>query len=274
MNWKMAFLAALAAAALVVAAVALAIAYSVANQNHASNPALPEATASPTLQPTDNPVASLVPTATPSSTPTAVALGNVELAGTDLTHTDYTTVANERTITGGSVASSTISPTTSATGIAYSNIQILSVGSYCPQYTSSRIESGTLYQFSVNVTNPSTDTAPPNPCCVQFTLTEINPTQPATSTDASLQVYTEGKEPIYGAPDAAYSFFTPITGTANGNTLTFLFAPSGEYYQPGISGLSSSGFTISHGFNESFSMQLALAITGTFNLDISVVAAT
>jgi hypothetical protein len=72
-----------------------------------------------------------------------------------------------------------------------------------------------------------------------------------------------------------YSFFTQINATANGNKLTFLFAPEGKYWEPYIDYLSQNGFTVTSGFNETFSMQIGLNLSfGQYNLAVNVVPTT
>lgn len=131
---------------------------------------------------------------------------------------------------------------------------------------------GSLYDFGFTLTNPSWCASSP-PSYLQFVLTEENSAQPASPTDAILGMYTEGKSPIVpNTPDAAYSYYTDMIATASGNTLTFLFAPLGPYYA-GVSGFSSSGFTVPSGFAYSFLMQIEFNIPGSFSLSVNIVSA-
>jgi hypothetical protein len=138
--------------------------------------------------------------------------------------------------------------------------------------TSTHIASGT-YGFSINVTNPASSAASPQPCNIQFVLTEVDKNS-ASPTDATLGIDTQGRDPLYGEPTVMYSVYAQINAAAYGNRLTYLFAPAGNYWEDYIDYLSPNGFTVTSGFNETFSMQIVFNVSfGEHSVAVNVVPA-
>jgi hypothetical protein len=129
------------------------------------------------------------------------------------------------------------------------------------------------YRFDVKLTNPWSSAPSPYLCYIQFVLTETSQNY-ASIEDASIGINTQGHDPLYGEPTVMYSFYTPLNATAKGNTLTYLCAPAGHYWAPYIEYLSPSGFNVTSGFSETFSMKLDLNATGQIRFTANIVPAT
>ena len=70
----------------------------------------------------------------------------------------------------------------------------------------------------------------------------------------------------------AGGYYGNVTAAANGDSLTYVWAPLG-YYSPGIGGFFQDGFTVTSCFNETFDMQIVFNVSGTFSLGVNVVPA-
>jgi hypothetical protein len=129
------------------------------------------------------------------------------------------------------------------------------------------------YILYVNLTNPASSASSPYPCYIQFVLTEED-RNTASPNDVAIALFTQAPNQIPIPPFTYPDFTTKLTPTLNGNTLTFLCAPSGSNWVRGIEGLSSNGFTMISGFKETLTVEINLNISGQFSLGISVVPAT
>ena len=94
---------------------------------------------------------------------------------------------------------------------------------------------GTIYSFSVTLTNPSNALASPSNCLVYFTIAESTP---ALSSDVLLQYNNAGT-------------WTTIPLTVAGDTLTGTFG--------------GAGFAIPAGYNQTSQFQITFNATGTFS---------
>ena len=230
-------IAAIAIVALAVALISLAYAFTVISAYHPNSPSA-TTTPAPTSNPTStNPTSPSTPTYKPSTTPTVVTASFSPI-----------------------VTFSPLSNNASVAPLMYLN-------------TTTHIASGT-YGFNINVNNPASSAASPRPCNIQIVLTEIDKNS-ALPTDSTLSILTQGRDPLYGEPTVMYSFYTQINATAYANRITYLFAPAGNYWEPYIDYLSPNGFTVTSGYNETFSMKIVLNQSfGQYNLAINVLPTT
>jgi|GEM_PF-6647426 hypothetical protein len=169
--------------------------------------------------------------------------------------------------TATSAPMSAVGPTQFSPTISISYLNIEGIPNPMSYFNTTTAVTSGSHEFSINVTNPQSSS--PQQCNIEVVLTEKDKAS-ASLNDAILGVNTMGQNQN-GQPDPTYASFTPLNATVSGNQLIFTFAPAGQYVEPYIEKLSSTGFTVSIGFDESFDMMFVLASSGQYNLSVNLV---